>query len=198
MTIPARTRIDEVQVVWRGRRVLSDFERSNDDDTSALRDPEYQSAAQSLEQLAEELQPPLLRLENSLHGVVAFGIMPLFALANAGVPLGLAGIEAGPGFRVALGVALGLIIGKPIGIALCAWLAVVLGLASLPDRVTWRMIGGTGFLGGIGFTMALFIGGLAFAGGPELLLAAKLGILAASLVAGLVGWLLLRGAEPAE
>ena len=97
MTIPARTRIDEAQFLRRGRRALAHFEVEHDEGASALRDPEYQAAAQALERLSEQLQPPLLRLEHSLHGVVAFGIMPLFALANAGVPLGFAGLEAGDG-----------------------------------------------------------------------------------------------------
>ena len=117
--------------------------------------------------------------------------MPIFALANAGVPLGLTGLEAAGGYRVALGVAIGLVVGKPLGIVLLAWLAVRLKLASLPDAVTWRSIGGAGLLGGIGFTMALFIAGLAFTRVPELLLAAKLGILGASVIAGVAGWLAL-------
>ena len=148
---------------------------------------------QQLERLAEQVQPPLLRLEHSLHGIVAFGIMPLFALANAGVPLGTAGLGGGDGTTVALGIALGLLLGKPVGITLLAWLAVRLGAASLPEGVSWRMIGGAGLLGGIGFTMALFIAGLAFANEPALLVAAKLGILGASVVAGVAGYIALRG-----
>ena len=97
--------------------------------------------------------------------MVAFGIMPLFALANAGVPLGLCGFDAPDGMRVALGVAVGLVLGKPIGITLAAWRRSAHELATLPEGVTWRSIGGAGLLGGIGFTMALFIAGLAFTGG---------------------------------
>jgi NhaA family Na+:H+ antiporter len=192
MTIPARTRIDESSFVSRARRALSRFEIAHEPGASPLKDPEHQAAVQQLERLAEQLQPPLLRLEHGLHGVVAFGIMPLFALANAGVPLGLGQLAAGDSTQVALGVALGLLVGKPVGITLFAWAAVRLGLASLPDAVTWKSIAGAGLLGGIGFTMALFIAGLAFSGAPELLVAAKLGILGASLIAGLAGWLVLR------
>jgi NhaA family Na+:H+ antiporter len=94
---------------------------------------------------------------------------------------------------VALGVALGLLVGKPVGITLFAWVAVRAGFASLPHGVTWRSISGAALLGGIGFTMALFIAGLAFGKQPSLLVAAKLGILGASLIAGLGGWLVLRG-----
>lgn len=192
MTIPARTRIDENQFLRRAREALAEFEHAHEPGASPLRDPEHQAAVHQLERLTDQLQPPLLRLEHALHGVVAFGIMPLFALANAGVPLRVAGLDAGDGLTVALGVALGLVVGKPVGIALFSWAAVRSGVAGLPPGVTWRAIVGAGMLGGIGFTMALFIGGLAFAGAPGLLVAAKLGILGASLVAGVGGWLVLR------
>ncbi|MBA3498452.1 MAG: Na+/H+ antiporter NhaA [Gemmatimonadales bacterium] len=195
MTIPARTRIEDQQFLRRTRRALSLFEGAYAAGASALRDPDHQSALQEVERLTEQVQPPLLRLEHALHGAVAFGIMPLFALANAGVPLAPAGLEAADGMRAALGVMVGLVLGKPVGITLFAWLAVRTGAAALPDGVSWRMIGGAGLLGGIGFTMALFVAGLAFVGRPELLVAAKLGILAASLIAGLAGWLALRS-EP--
>jgi Na+:H+ antiporter, NhaA family len=193
MTIPARTRIDEGNFLRRARGTLARFEVAHEPGASPLKDPEHQAAVQQLERLAEQLQPPLLRLEHALHGVVAFGIMPLFALANAGVPLGLAQLKGGDSMAVALGVAVGLVAGKPIGITLFAWAAVRLGVASLPQGVTWRSVGGAGLLGGIGFTMALFIAGLAFPSQPSLLVAAKLGILGASLIAGLGGWLVLRG-----
>jgi Na+:H+ antiporter, NhaA family len=199
MTIPARTRIDEGSFLRRARAALSRFEVAHEPGASPLKDPEHQTAVQQLEQLAEQLQPPLLRLEHALHGVVAFAIMPLFALANAGVPLGLAQLEGGASTTVALGIALGLIAGKPLGITLAAWGAVRLGFASLPGGVTWRMIGGAGLLGGIGFTMAIFIASLAFINEPGLLVAAKLGIFAASLVAGVAGWLVLRdGGAPSR
>jgi NhaA family Na+:H+ antiporter len=195
MTIPARTRIDEGRFIARARRALSRFEIAHEPGASPLKDPEHQAAVHQLEQLAEQLQPPLLRLEHALHGVVAFGIMPLFALANAGVPLGLAQLEGGESTAVALGIVLGLLVGKPVGITLLAWAVVRLGVASLPHGVTWRLILGAGLLGGIGFTMALFIAGLAFASQPALLVAAKLGILGASLTAGAAGWLALRGSS---
>ncbi len=195
MTIPSRTRIDEGRFLARARRVLSRFEIAHEPGASPLKDPEHQAAVQQLKRLAEQLQPPLLRLEHSLHGAVAFGIMPLFALANAGVPLGLTQLEGGESTAVALGIALGLLVGKPVGITLLAWAAVRLGVASLPDGVTWRLIVGAGLLGGIGFTMALFIAGLAFASAPALLVAAKLGVLGASLAAGLAGWFALRGSS---
>jgi NhaA family Na+:H+ antiporter len=196
MTIPARTRIGEENFLKRARGALSRFEAAHEPGASPLKDPEHQAAVQQLERLAEQLQPPLLRLEHALHGVVAFAIMPLFALANAGVPIGLGQLEGGPSSSVALGIALGLVAGKPIGITLFAWAAVRLGAASLPQGVAWSSIFGAALLGGIGFTMALFIAGLAFVSEPGLLVAAKLGILGASLLAGLAGWLVLRRGAP--
>lgn len=192
MTIPARTRIDEESFLSRARGALSRFEVAHKPGDSPLRDPEHQAAVQHLERLAEQLQPPLLRLEHALHGVVAFGIMPLFALANAGVPLRITDMDTAGGMNVAFGIVLGLLVGKPVGITLFAWAAVRFGGASLPEHVTWRLIGGAGLLGGIGFTMALFIAGLAFTDQPGLLVAAKLGILGASLLAGVGGWLALH------
>lgn len=190
MTIPARTRIDERRFLDQSRDAIEQFERAHVPGASPLAEPAHQAPLHELERLTDQLQPPLLRLEQGLHGVVAFGIMPLFALANAGVPLAIGSLEAGE-LRVALGVALGLIAGKPVGITLFAWAAVALGMASLPRGVTWRMIGGAGLLGGIGFTMAIFIAGLAFGTGGSLV-AAKLAILGASLGAGVAGWLTLR------
>jgi NhaA family Na+:H+ antiporter len=113
-------------------------------------------------------------------------------LVNAGVPLGegLADALTSP---VALGIVAGLVLGKQLGVTLLAWLAVRTGVSDLPEGITWRHVYGAGWLAGIGFTMSLFISDLAFASG-SLLDTAKLGILAASLIAGLVGWMILRGA----
>ncbi len=124
----------------------------------------------------------LARMEGALQGVVAFGVMPVFALANAGVTLGSAAAAVGHS-SIALGIALGLVLGKPLGIGLASYAAVRGGLAELPTGVTWRHVLGVGWLGGIGFTMSLFIAGLAFTV-PATLNTAKLAILAASVTAG--------------
>jgi NhaA family Na+:H+ antiporter len=116
--------------------------------------------------------------------------MPIFALANAGVPLG-DGVGPALGSPIAWGVILGLAVGKPLGITLASWLAVRAGAADLPTGVAWRHVHGAGWLGGIGFTMSLFVAGLAF-GEPSALDIAKLGVLGASVLAGLIGFLLLR------
>jgi NhaA family Na+:H+ antiporter len=140
-----------------------------------------------------QVQAPLIRMEQALNRPVTFGIMPLFALANAGVSLrGGAHLLSSP---VALGVVFGLVLGKPIGICLATWGAVRSGVARMPSGVSRRMLFGVACLGGIGFTMSLFIAGLAFGPSPDLLTSAKLGTFTASIIAGVVGWLVLRRAN---
>jgi NhaA family Na+:H+ antiporter len=138
---------------------------------------------------------PVDDLVHRLHPWVAYAIMPIFALCNAGVALDAASLGDPEAQRVALGVALGLLIGKPVGITLFAWLAVRLGVAELPRGVGWFQIVGAGLLAGIGFTVALFIAALAFSE-PQLVSGAKVGILAASLLATLGGAALLAKALP--
>jgi NhaA family Na+:H+ antiporter len=129
---------------------------------------------------------PLLRLEHALHGFSAFVVMPLFAFSNAGVSL-----NGSSGGRVTLAVILGLAIGKPIGITAAALAAIRLRLAALPEGVSWMALHGCAWLGGIGFTMSLFIATLAFQG-TGLLDSAKAGILAGSILAGIVGAMVIR------
>jgi NhaA family Na+:H+ antiporter len=135
---------------------------------------------------------PLHEFERALHPWVAFGVLPLFAFANAGVPL--AGLSAGQLLHpVSLGIVGGLVIGKPVGILALSWLAVRLRLATLPGGVGWGPLAGASLLCGIGFTMSLFIASLAFEqGGGDYLGLERIGILSGSLVAGAAGWLLLR------
>jgi Na+:H+ antiporter, NhaA family len=140
-----------------------------------------------------ELEPPLHELEHALYPWVVFAIMPLFALANAGVSLG-GGLAEALRSPVTLGIVAGLVVGKQLGITLFAWLAVKSGVSELPTSINWRQVYGAGWLAGIGFTMSLFIFDLAFPDSP-LVNVAKLGILGASLIAGVVGWLILRGAS---
>jgi len=147
---------------------------------------EVEAKVANLERVLEDAQSPLHRLEHSLHPWVAFLVMPVFALFNAGVSLAGGGL-ANP---VALGVLLGLLVGKPVGVLGFSWLATRLGWASLPQGVGWGAMAGVGLLAGIGFTMSLFIGTLAFEG-SELLDQAKLGIVAASVVAAVAGLVLL-------
>jgi NhaA family Na+:H+ antiporter len=145
--------------------------------------------------LSLEAQSPLEFLTHRLHPWVAFGVMPVFALANAGVTLDAGTLGEPPGTRVALAVALGLLLGKPLGIAAFAFVAARLGLAALPAGVGFGALFGAGLLGGIGFTMALFITALAFGEGP-LAGAAKVGVLGASVVACLAGLAVLARVLP--
>jgi NhaA family Na+:H+ antiporter len=138
---------------------------------------------------------PVDELVHRLHPWVAFGVMPVFALCNAGVAFDAASLGDLEAQRVALGVALGLLLGKPVGITCFAWLAVRLGVAELPRGVGWFQIVGAGLLAGIGFTVALFIAALAFSE-PNLVSGAKVGILAASLLATIGGAALLARALP--
>jgi Na+:H+ antiporter, NhaA family len=191
MAIPARTRIDTTEFLARGRRVLDHFEATGEEGPSILTNRGQQAALEEMERNCEAAMAPLQTIEHDLQFWVAFTIIPLFALANAGVRLSGDASSAllNP---VTLGVVLGLVIGKPIGITLFAWAAVRMQIASMPLGVGWRAVAGVACLGGIGFTMSLFIGGLAFQGMPVLNDAAKIGIFAASLVAGLAGWGMLR------
>jgi NhaA family Na+:H+ antiporter len=143
--------------------------------------PAHYGTLRHVEAASREAISPLERLENSLHPWVGFVIMPLFALANAGVPIQLSELTA----PVSLAVMAGLVIGKPLGIVLFSWLAVRTGLAALPDRIGWGVMLAAGCLAGIGFTMALFIAGLALTG--EVLDTAKIGILAGSVVSAALG-----------
>lgn len=164
-------------------------------DEAARKNPEMLEAAmEHLEKTLVRAQSPLHRLEHALHPWSTYLIMPVFAFFNAGVTLSGAGLGA-----VGMGAFLGLLLGKPLGILLVCWLAVRLGIAVLPAGVNWPMILGAGFLGGIGFTMSLFVAALGFADAPALLDQAKLGVLASSVVAAIIGllvvWWAARGRE---
>jgi NhaA family Na+:H+ antiporter len=141
----------------------------------------HEEAVQLLAHTSKETISPLDRLETALHPWVAFGIMPLFALANAGVSINLEALRS----PIAIAVAVGLVAGKPIGILVFSWIAVRLGVARLPTGVTWPVLVGAGCLAGIGFTMSLFIAGLGLQG--ELLDAGKVGILTGSILSAALG-----------
>jgi NhaA family Na+:H+ antiporter len=195
LTIPARTRMDSDGFLRRGREILDEFDRAGEEGLHILSSGGQQAAVAELESACERVQSPMQRLEHALHPWVAFGIVPLFALANAGVAFGGGFVDALTE-PVTLGIVAGLVVGKQVGVILFAWGVVRLRLADLPEDVGWRHIYGAGLLAGIGFTMSLFIGSLAFGEGA-LLDAAKTGILLASLLAGMAGWLVLRWTQPA-
>ena len=190
LTIPARNRIDAPTFIRRAERLLHHLDAQEVGPSPMLTDEAQQSAVIELEELCEQVQAPLQKLEHTLHPWVQFGIMPIFALANAGVAVSL-GALTGTASPVVLGIVLGLVLGKPIGVLGMSWLAVRVGLVTLPPHVTWRHMIGVSVLAGIGFTMSLFIASLAFAD-ADVLATAKVAILVASLLAGTAGLLLLR------
>jgi NhaA family Na+:H+ antiporter len=185
-TIPTRTRINATEFSTSARGLLDHFDRTETGDLLVLTSKGQQEAIIGLERASEGVTAPLLRLEHALHAFSAFVVMPLFAFSNAGV-----GLNGSSGSRVTVAVILGLAIGKPLGITVAALAAVRLRLASLPEGVSWTALHGCAWLGGIGFTMSLFIATLAF-DGTTLLDAAKVGILSGSIAAGIVGAVVVR------
>jgi NhaA family Na+:H+ antiporter len=188
MMIPATTQVRSSAYVAQCTAALGGLGDDEPEEEAAL-SRRQQAAAQTLEVIAERIQPPLQRLERTLNPWVVYLIVPVFAFANAGVDL-RGNLMAALTSPIGLGIIFGLVIGKPLGITLFAWLAVRLRLAELPFGVSWPVLFSASWLAGIGFTMALFIAGSAFAS-PELLAAARMAILAASPLASLVGFTLL-------
>jgi NhaA family Na+:H+ antiporter len=176
---------------WVGEARLTDVIRHARDRMENPREwhdaPDRVFVLDQLRVAARESSSPLERLETGLHPWVAFGIMPVFALANAGVRIDPAVATD----AVAMAVAAGLVLGKPIGIVAFSWIAVRLGIAELPTGVNWKAMIGAGCLAGIGFTMSLFIAGLAFEEEPTLLAAAKIGTLGGSVISAVLGFTLL-------
>ncbi len=161
---------------------------------SILIDRDYQDTVHDMKLACEKVETPLQRMEHAIHPWVAFVILPIFALGNAG--LAVTGMPLGEALThpVTLGITLGLFIGKPLGIMLFAALAVTLNLASLPEGVEWKEMLGTAMLGGIGFTMSLFVSGLSFTT-PEMAAFSKLGILSGSVLAAAGGLVVLQYAR---
>jgi Na+:H+ antiporter, NhaA family len=192
-TIPTQTRINAEEFSRKARNLLDRFDRTESGDLLVLTSKEQQEALFAIEHASEAATAPILRLEHALHNFSAFVVMPLFAFANAGVRIGGPLQDA----AVMMGALLGLIIGKPLGITLAAFGAVKLGIAQLPRGVGWGSLLGYACLAGIGFTMSLFIAMLAFDDtGP--VNAAKSGILAGSLLAGIAGAVVLRMAAGSQ
>lgn len=172
---------------------LKKLRRSGATETSIITDKAQLKAIDSIYLAADETRPPGVTLEHALHPVQSFLIVPLFALFAAGIPLG--GELGGAGAPVGLAVALGLILGKQIGIMLGSWVIVASGQGQLPEGVTWKQIWGASALAGVGFTMSIFIGELAFTD-ESIVNEAKLGVLIGSLVSGGLGYLILNRALP--
>ena len=187
MFIPARGMYDTDKFVRKVKEIMDEFRCEEQScGYSILLDRGHLNAVHALEIACHEVETPLQRLEHSLHPWIAFVLLPLFAFANAGLSLKGVDLMSIVHQPLTLGVSLGLLLGKPIGIVLFSLLAVKTGMAVLPAEVGWSHIIGAGMLGGIGFTMSLFVSGLSFVS-PELLNSAKLGILSGSILAAGAG-----------
>jgi NhaA family Na+:H+ antiporter len=194
LTIPTNARYESARFMDRIRTLISRFDEVDDAPDTRLVNARQQRIVRAIESECIHVEAPLQRIENKLHPWSALVIMPVFALANAGVAVDF---SEGPAMLlkpVTIGVIFGLLVGKPLGIFLASWIAVRSGAAELPEGVTWSKLVGLGFLGGIGFTMSLFVSQLAFGGanhdallGAAHLTEAKAGVLFASVCAAVAG-----------
>ncbi|MCU7906483.1 MAG: Na+/H+ antiporter NhaA [Candidatus Thiodiazotropha sp. (ex Epidulcina cf. delphinae)] len=196
-TIPARPKYDPELFGAHVKTLMARFDVSHKPGESIMTNDALRAVTHALEKSVRKVETPLQRLEHGLHLPVAFLVIPVFALINAGIPIDMAGLGATLAHPVTLGVGLGLVLGKFIGIAGACWLALRLGIGELPAGTRFTQIAGVALLGGIGFTMAIFIAELGFEGQPEYLLMTKTGVLIASLLAGVSGffWLWLAGRD---
>ena len=194
MTIPARTCIDGESLLERMQAFQDGLRARGLPKGSQLLTTEQHDTLQEMEHVLEHANAPLQKLEHALVPISTFLVLPIFALANAGVTLNGGDMLDAYGEPVCYGVILGLVVGKQVGVLSFAWLAVRLGVADLPAGVTWRQVHAVAILAGIGFTMSLFVASLAFQE-PATIEVAKVGILTASLLSGVTGGLLLAAAR---
>ncbi len=191
-TIPASPKYDPARFSGHVKELMARFDASHQPGKSIMTNDALRAVVQTLENGVHKVETPLQRLEHGLHMPVAFLVIPVFAFFNAGIPIALSGLGDTLTHPVTLGVIFGLVVGKFIGIAGASWLALRLGIGQLPADTRFSQIAGVALLAGIGFTMAIFIAELGFAGQEEYLLMAKTGILLASLIAGVSGFFWLR------
>ena len=204
-TVPADARYETPLFIKRINTLLQRFHQAEDNVNPLLVNSRQQRVVRAIEAECIHVEAPLQRIEHKLHPLTAFLIMPIFAFANSGVHLDFSQIGEIFNQRVTWGVILGLLVGKQLGIFGASWLTVKAGLAELPQGVRWMQIYGVTWLAGIGFTMSLFIGGLAFPIGhdaghgavesaghmADYLAGSKVGTLVASMIAGVVGTIIL-------
>ncbi len=190
MVIPADSRIPEAAFIARIKKLTRQFERAGSNDVRTL-EPDQLRILAKVQQDSAQAIPPLQQLEHQLHPFVSFVVMPIFALANAGISFIGMDVQVLFANQVAIGVLCGLLLGKPIGIAVAVWVTEKLGIGRRSRSMTWRMVWGIGCLASIGFTMSMFITMLAFTT-HEQFVQAKVGIFVASIIGATVGYLLLR------
>ena len=180
--IPISSKINEDKFIEKTRNSVNEFEKHMD--PIPVLNHHQIDALEDIAYGYDKVQNPLVRLEHNLHGLSAFFIMPLFAFSNAGVIIDFSTIDAN--LMIVLGVVLGLVIGKPIGIFGFTYLATKIGIIKKPDEISWGDVIAVGFLGGIGFTMSIFITHLAFSD-ETIIAAVKLGVFTASFIAAIIG-----------
>jgi len=189
LTVPAIPKYQPEKFSEYVRGLMQRFEDSHQPGKSIMTNDALRAVVQTLENGVHSVEAPLQRLEHVWHMPVAYMVIPIFALVNAGIPLEMSSMGETLGHPVMLGVTLGLLLGKFIGITGASWLVLKLGIAELPKDTRFSQIAGVSLLAGIGFTMSIFVAQLGFGEREELLLMAKTGILAASLLAGIGGYL---------
>lgn len=194
MAMPARPKYDPVAFSTFVKDIIRSFDRCFRPGDKIIANDSLRARVMALDNGVHLAQSPLQRMETRLHIPVAFIVIPIFALANAGIPIDSFTSSAAVFNSVTLGVIAGLVFGKLIGIVGATWLGWKLGLGKLPKSASFHHIVGVALLGGIGFTMSIFISELAFAGRPEQLIQAKAGVLLASVIAGFSGFMVLRRA----
>lgn len=191
MAIPSRPKYSPIDFTQSAKNRLEEYD-NYPITTDYMMHEQQKAILQNIKDKIDAISSPSARLEHSLHLPVSLIVIPLFALANAGVSIDFSSAYETLLQPISLGVIAGLVFGKVFGIAGISYLAVKLGIAKLPDGSTMSQVFGVAFLGGIGFTMSIFIAELAFAGNSELIFQAKIGILAASLFAGVFGFIWLK------
>ena len=186
--IPIRPKYDPIRFLQRAKALLQEISQNYKEEPNIIKNYKMRSKVRALETGVHRVQAPAQVLEHTMHIPTAYLIIPIFSLANAGVPIEFGKLLNTLMHPVSMGVISGLVIGKFIGISLCVWLALKLGVSRLPSSLSMKHIIGAGLLAGIGFTMSIFIAELGFAHSLEDLLMAKTGILIASLIAGTTGY----------
>jgi NhaA family Na+:H+ antiporter len=187
-TIPIRQRIDMEDFTESLANITARFKQT-DRDYLPILSKEQMEQMDDLEDLAEKFNSPLQRLEHGLHGWVAYFIMPIFALANAGVVFSA---DMDLDTLIIRNIAIALFVGKGLGITLFSFLGIKLKIAALPEGINYGQIIGVAILAGVGFTMSIFVANLAFIGNPVFIDSSKVGILIGSVVSGIVGFIILR------
>jgi NhaA family Na+:H+ antiporter len=189
LTIPAVPKYKPERFSEHVKELMKRFDANHEPGVSILTNDELRAVVQTLENGVHSVAAPLQRLEHAWHMPVAYLIIPIFALANAGIALDFSSLGQTMAHPVMLGVSIGLVLGKFIGITGVSWVLLKLGMAVLPRNTRFTQIAGVSLLAGIGFTMSIFVAQLGFEENESLLLMAKTGILAASLLAGVAGFI---------